>query len=766
MTAVPTIKVLLLFALTLWQPYYSSLSSNIIGEHLSFIGSGLFPQDASRNNGKLSLKQIEELLKSRIDDETIARLIRERGIDFKPTPAVMSRLQKQNVGVMTRKALTEHEEALAYTAFTQQKQDPAKRLALGREYLRDFPDGIHAREVAAELSQTKLDGFNAAFAAYSRNPEKTRLDQLLTQGRELLNQKPDRTAVIQITTHLALATGRGMIANVYNDLEQSRSYANQALQMLAETSPPPGGDPAAYASLRSKSLSLLYQVQGLYLLRQEPPDPERAIAVLTKAAEFQGGAAATDANTFWLRAIAHDLLYQKSREDYQALSKAQQRTARGYRLCEQINPIINRMVDDITQVLSLSSAAEANPLRTEARAKLSSLLANDRPCLAGRVELIDEFPEQENRYAMVIGVEEYLNQNIQRLNYAATDARLVSQALVSHAGFKKDHVILMADGEANDRRPLRSLILQQFTNLKGKLSPDSLLFIFIAAQSVERGGNAYLLSHDALVANEALLADTAVSLHRIKDLIRETQAGQVVMIVDGFRQEPLTEAFLRALSFDVRKQEVTAFAALTSTGVGQRSYESTARKQSCFSASLIDALRGGAANGDREVTLAELVEYLQTKTPEEALKSGEGAQQKPHAVIEGYKREELAVAVTDGTGGKPRPAEIILTAKTIFIESQTIYMRAKMLEDELAKSPEFKSLGLQFVKSKSEADLVVELTLPFLSWTWTFNVKSQSGNLLFASGKIREPLPSTASPRLAQALIARIQALRSGGQPQ
>lgn len=116
----------------------------------------------------------------------------------------------------------------------------------------------------------------------------------------------------------------------------------------------------------------------------------------------------------------------------------------------------------------------------------------------------------------------------------------------------------------------------------------------------------------------------------------------------------------------------------------------------------------------------------------------------------------------EGTGGKPQGPEIVRNAKTIFIDSQTIYLRAKLLEDELTKSAEFKSMGLRFVRTKAEADLIVELTLPFLTWTWTYNVKPQSGGPVLAGGKIREALASTASPQIAQEITARLMALRAG----
>src|SRR5262249_35183547 len=151
---------------------------------------------------------------------------------------------------------------------------------------------------------------------------------------------------------------------------------------------------------------------------------------------------------------------------------------------------------------------------------------------------------------------------------------------------------------------------------------------------------------------------------------RASGAGQVMLAFESFRQEPLSEAFSRGLTFDTRNQEIAAFATLLATGVGRRAYESQSKKQGYFTAALIDALKGGAADGGREITLDRLVKYLQKNVPAEAASdSGAGAEQRPLAIIEGYQADELALAISEGgaKAGKPDPADLLRAAKTIHI---------------------------------------------------------------------------------------------------
>jgi hypothetical protein len=145
---------------------------------------------------------------------------------------------------------------------------------------------------------------------------------------------------------------------------------------------------------------------------------------------------------------------------------------------------------------------------------------------------------------------------------------------------------------------------------------------------------------------------------------------------------------------------------------------------------------------------------------------GAGAQQRPLAIIEGYQSDELTLAVSEGGApAKPDPAELTRAARTIHVRSNTIFLKPKLLEDELLKQPEFQALGLKIVTDVKEADLVVDVTLPFLSWTWTYVVTHQATNTQLADGKIREITAGFASPKLARDLVTRLQALREPAAP-
>jgi hypothetical protein len=255
----------------------------------------------------------------------------------------------------------------------------------------------------------------------------------------------------------------------------------------------------------------------------------------------------------------------------------------------------------------------------------------------------------------VVGVDKYADPQISPLRGAANDARTLADSLVRYAGFPPDQVILLATDQPIERQPTRVNLLRRLSNLAAAVPKDGLLLISFSGHGMERGGHAFLLPTDAQISDQiSFLEDTAVSVSRMRELIRSTGVGQVMVLLDACRNDPggradapnpLTEAYVQAFNFDARNREVQAFATIYATGVGQRAYEYTEKKQGYFTWAIVEALKGAAANEAGEVTLSELVRFVQDAVPKRiAIDLGGGKQQRPFATIEGYKAEELVLS--------------------------------------------------------------------------------------------------------------------------
>lgn len=284
-------------------------------------------------------------------------------------------------------------------------------------------------------------------------------------------------------------------------------------------------------------------------------------------------------------------------------------------------------------------------------------------------------PAKGKRYALVVGVDKYADTQITTLGGASNDARSLADALIRYAGFPADQVILLASDQPAERQPTRGNILRRLSNLATDFPKDGLLLFSFAGHGMERGGQAFLLPSDAQVSDDvSLLEQTAVNVQIVKDWVKKSGVRQVLLLLDACRNDPggradapnpLTETYTRGFNFSTRNREVEAFVTLYATTIGNRAYEYREKKQGYFTWALVEGLKGGAANEKGEVTLDGIVKYLQDRVPKQVrLDLGAGKVQRPFAVIEGYKADELVLSVGGERGltvGQTAMSDVDLT---------------------------------------------------------------------------------------------------------
>jgi tetratricopeptide (TPR) repeat protein len=333
---------------------------------------------------------------------------------------------------------------------------------------------------------------------------------------------------------------------------------------------------------------------------------------------------------------------------------------------QQQQPVVNRQ---ITTPQNFSSAPNSRQSQTLSRqleqlpaappaAATTQPLSSAASSTASQVGQIASLPVGPKRWALVIGVDKYMDPQISPLKGSDNDARLIADALVRYAGFPRDQVILLSTEQPMERQPTRVNILRRLSNLSTAVPKDGLLLISFAGHGMERGGQAFLMPSDAQISDQiSFLEETAISINRVKERIKETGVGQVLVLLDACRNDPggradapnpLSNAYTNAFNFDVRNREVQAFATVYATGIGQRAYEYTEKKQGYFSWAVVEGLKGAAANEKGEITLASLVKYVQETVPKRlAIDLGSTKQQRPFANIEGYRADQLVLAVTN-----------------------------------------------------------------------------------------------------------------------
>ncbi|HSQ23034.1 MAG TPA: tetratricopeptide repeat protein, partial [Pyrinomonadaceae bacterium] len=206
-----------------------------------------------------------------------------------------------------------------------------------------------------------------------------------------------------------------------------------------------------------------------------------------------------------------------------------------------------------------------------------------------QTDQIKVLPVSAKRWALVIGVDKYIDPQISPLKGSDNDARMIADALVRYSGFPQDQVILLSTNQPTERQPTRVNILRRLSNLSTTVPKDGLLLVAFAGHGMERGGQAFLLPSDAQISDQiSFLEETAISMTRVKQWIKDTGVGQVVLLLDACRNDPggradapnpLSNAYVTSFNFDVRNREIQAFATVYATGIGQRAYEYTEKKQ-------------------------------------------------------------------------------------------------------------------------------------------------------------------------------------------
>jgi hypothetical protein len=100
-------------------------------------------------------------------------------------------------------------------------------------------------------------------------------------------------------------------------------------------------------------------------------------------------------------------------------------------------------------------------------------------------------------------------------------------------------------------------------------------------------------------------------------------------------------------------------------------------------------------------------------------------------------------------------------ARTVFIWSDTVYLRPELLENALRGKADFQSLDIAIVKDRQAADLVVDLNRPLFTFDFTYSITHRQSSRLVASGKVTAFDGNGAASKIAKELIKQMQSARA-----
>jgi hypothetical protein len=106
------------------------------------------------------------------------------------------------------------------------------------------------------------------------------------------------------------------------------------------------------------------------------------------------------------------------------------------------------------------------------------------------------------------------------------------------------------------------------------------------------------------------------------------------------------------------------------------------------------------------------------------------------------------------------PQDILSGFKSYYIKSDTIYLHPDTLLRELQKRGEFSAWELTATEDSKAADVVITITMPFLTWEWNYRMVYEPTGTVLGTGKVSAAVEKTAVPQLAAMIVKRIREAR------
>jgi len=145
---------------------------------------------------------------------------------------------------------------------------------------------------------------------------------------------------------------------------------------------------------------------------------------------------------------------------------------------------------------------------------------------------VDELPQvktkpDKNAYAVVIGIEQY-RQKLPKADFAAHDAKIISEYLTKTMGYPEENVITLIDDRA-----LKSDMEKYFDRwLSNNVEENGRVFIYYSGHGAPntKTGDAYLVPYDG---DPTFIAETGYSIARLYESLGKLKAKEIIVVLDS-----------------------------------------------------------------------------------------------------------------------------------------------------------------------------------------------------------------------------------------
>jgi WD40 repeat protein len=272
----------------------------------------------------------------------------------------------------------------------------------------------------------------------------------------------------------------------------------------------------------------------------------------------------------------------------------------------------------------------------------TSVLAQDA---AKQINVADTRQEiASGNFAIVVGVNDYVEDDIADLNYCEKDAQDFAGALTAEGGYSADRVKLFLGKNATYTAIYAALISCEDAK---NIPPKSSILFYFSGHGFAYDGKNYIIPQDGTVFPD-LIQSRNLNLESIESMLVSSPFERQLVFIDACRNQVTiggrdvgVKGFVETpLTANAKGMKV-----FLGTEFGQVSRESTDIQSGIFTHYLVEGLAGAAdANHDGIVLFNELSGYVSTKMEERNL----GSKYPQRPVTRGEGSELIPVAASPG----------------------------------------------------------------------------------------------------------------------
>lgn len=333
---------------------------------------------------------------------------------------------------------------------------------------------------------------------------------------------------------------------------------------------------------------------------------------------------------YWLRAQAYMGL-GKWEEAYKDLRIYETSTGQYAHLNTELQPSIARCQKKLeaasdTSTQTIDVQALAKQLATVMKQQEKSKVSEETQADSTQNDKLVNRPIRD-KWALVIGISKFADPAIPSLKYAAKDARDFSEFLVSKANFAPDHVRLLLNENATQRRILDE-IGDKF--LPRVVKPDDLVVIYYSSHGspsrADVRGKNFLITHDSERPN---LYASGIEMQQLTEIINDrVRSDRVLLVLDACHSGATTpgeKSTEPAANFNLQSISLGhGQTAICSSKADERSWESKRYENGIFTKKLMQALLQNGQN----TSIDEAFKYL-GKEVEDEVQQDNATQQTP-----------------------------------------------------------------------------------------------------------------------------------------